>query len=677
MENFLNLLVELKILTPPEQTKNAIDEFSLSSQEITPQPPDIRGASADRYVPLTHESQQNQSAPLSQEGKPDYCVPLSQESQQNQSAPQDKGGWGVCAPLDKGGWGDHSEDKIAALQTLQELLIGDELAQLQNLTNTIQQNLTKLEHQIYEPEELINLLLPWVTELLKLKVAESKQDEVAEAIAPTMGKAIKKQIEIEEDTVVDALYPIIGSTIAKYMAETIQSINQKIEETLSPEGIKRKIRAKVQGVSEAELILQEALPFTVQAIFLIHKASGLVISDIQRSDTERLESEMVAGMLTAIRSFVNDCITPGHTSELDAIDYGTSKIILEVAGYCYLAIVVQGKPSKTFIGKMRQTLGKIVKDYGESIEKFDGDPETIPSQVHTLLNNLQHNPQQKQHKNRPSPLLLLSLTALSIILIPWGIWQYRSGVIHAMENKTSLALASAPELAVYRLTVTGDYGTLKLTGRVPNQLLRLKAEQIARNTAPKWLIDNQILSVEVPADPILATAEVKRVTQVLNQIDGTAISAEYKDSQVFILGSVSKITDAKTVTQAFAQIPGVKSVTSAVRVQPLRIEVRFYFQGDSATLLPKDLGYKLGQIKLFLNQHPMKRLRIIGYSYFTKSAIAAQKLALDRSKAVQQALINQGIDPSRLQVIGKTTLPPGIDSSQPTWLRRCVVLEPI
>jgi hypothetical protein len=110
----------------------------------------------------------------------------------------------------------------------------------------------------------------------------------------------------------------------------------------------------MQGVSEAELIFKEAMPFTVQAIFLIHKGSGLVISEVQPSDRQRLESEMVAGMLTAIRSFVNDCIAQsGEVSEIDQIEYGNSQITLEVAGYCYLAVVTQGQPPSHSFKKMR------------------------------------------------------------------------------------------------------------------------------------------------------------------------------------------------------------------------------------------------------------------------------------------------------------------------------------
>ncbi|MGB3637221.1 MAG: BON domain-containing protein [Rivularia sp. (in: cyanobacteria)] len=611
---------------------------------------------------------------------------------------------------------DNSEETIAAFEKLQDILVGNELA-------VIQHNLNNLNHQLYDYDELLKLLLPHVGELLKRKISESEQevvelitpiidniihdrveqdkdsmgealaaaipvaiaqqidvnsDEVASAIAPAMGEAIKKQIELEKDKIVDALYPVIGNTISKYMGETIQAINEQIENTLSYEGIKRKIRAKLQGVSEAELIVKESISFTPQAIFLIHKASGLVICDIQPSDSERLESDMIAGMLTAIRSFANDCMAQSGNSELDEIDYGNFKIILEVAGYCYLAIIVKGETPKKFISQTRKILSKIIQSYGKSIETFEGDLETIPTEINTLLEILTDFKHQKEeNKSKVSPVLILAITILGIIFIPWGIWQYHSSKIRSVENKTALALASAPELSVYRLDVKVDGDKLKLQGRVPNEYLKTKAKQIAAATVSNWKIDNQIISVEVPASPVLAASEVKRVTAVLNQIDGTAISADYSDGKVAVFGSAIRIADAQTITQAFERIPGVKTVSSAVQIKPLSIPVRFYFERQSSDLVPKDLENKLIQVKRFLEQYPMKNIKIIGYSYSKNEAFATEKLAFQRAKSVQRALIKQGISPSRMQIIGKTNLPPGIDETQPSWLMRCVVLEPI
>src|SRR4028118_155979 len=512
------------------------------------------------------------------------------------------------------------DSSITIFERWQRLLLTQELMDSREVTIDVKEKLERLEHQIYEPQQLINLLVPLITEILSRKVAEAREDvteaiapivdemiqvktqqdkaamslalapilpdavaqqvtnspgDFAKALGPEMGTAIKEQISLERDAMVDALYPVIGSTISKYMAEAINSINEKVENTLSLEGISRKIRAKMQGVSEAELIFKEAMPFTVQAIFLIHKGSGLVISEVQQSGNERLESEMVAGMLTAIRSFVNDCISQsGNVSEIDQIDYGNSQITLEVAGYCYLAAVTQGQPPKAFIQKMRHALGSIVHNHCKAIELFDGDPSNVPEQINQFLQELtklSKSPTQPQKGKPPVTLLLVGAAVLSAILIPVGIYQSLSGIDRRYEEETSLALESDPELAVYRLWVNANLGILKLSGKLPNQYLRSRAEQIAKKVAPQLKIHNAIIPVEVPPDPVSAQAEVKRVTNILNQIEGAVIWADYSEGKVTVQGTVLQESDAKKITQAFLQIPGVKSVSSTVQLQPLAI----------------------------------------------------------------------------------------------------------
>lgn len=617
------------------------------------------------------------------------------------------------------------ENSLELFERWQRLLLTQEMMDSRKALDDFKKKLESLEYQIYEPKELINLLLPLITEILSLKIAAAREDvahaiapivdemiqrraqqdkgavssvlapvlpqaityqaitspgELAKALGPEMGPAIKEQISLERDAMVDALYPVIGSTISKYMAEAIQSINEKVENAFSLEGMSRKIRAKLQGISEAELIFKEAMPFTVQAIFLIHKASGLVIAEVQPSNRQRLESEMVAGMLTAIRSFVNDCIAQsGEVSEIDEIDYGGSKIILEVAGYCYVAAVTQGEPPKSFMRKMRGALETIVQHQGKPVELFDGDPSNVPEEIHQILQELtklSQSPTEDKKRKPPVALLVIGLAALSAIVIPTGIYHHLSSVDRQREERTSLALASDPELAVYRLEVDANLGTLKLRGKLPNQYLRAKAEQIAKKVEPNLNIQNAIIPVEVPPDPVLAAAEVKRVTTILNQMDGTMIWAEYLDGKVIVEGAVLQEADAKKVTQAFQQIPGVQSVTNTVQLQPLAIASRVYFDQGAAQLKSEERS-KISQIRAFLEQHPNKHLKLLGHTDPKGTATENQELALERAKTVRDALIKQGIDPKRLQVEGTTNPPLGVEAEQLPLLSRAVEFEMI
>jgi len=622
---------------------------------------------------------------------------------------------------------DHRDidNSIELFERWQRLLLTQEMMDSRQALAKLQEKLESLEHQIYEPTELINLLLPLIAEILSLKVAESKED-VAKAIAPIMdemiqrrtqenrkamssalapvlpnavaqqvinspgdfgkalgpemGIAIKEQISLERDVMVDALYPVIGSTISKYMAEAIKSINEKVENTLSLEGISRKIRAKIQGVSEAELIFKEAMPFTVQAVFLIHKGSGLVISEMQPSDTQRLESEMVAGMLTAIRSFVNDCIVQsGDVSEIDQIEYGNSQITLEVAGYCYLAAVTQGEPPKSFMQKMRKALGTIVQNHDKAIELFDGDPSNVPEPIQSLLQELTklgNNPTKAQKRKPPVALIVIGLGVLSAIFVPWGINQHLSAIDRRHEEETSSALASDPELAVYRLMVDANRGTLKLSGRLPNEYLRSRAAQVAQKVEPTLKVQNAIIPVVVPPDPVSAQAEVKRVTDILNQIEGTVIAADYTDGRITVHGAVLEDADAKKITQAFQQIPGVKSVTNTVQLQPLAITSRVYFEQESSELSSDELS-KISVIKGFLDQHPNKHLKLLGHTDPRGTDKENQQLALERATKVKNILIAQGVDPKRLQAEGTTRPPLGVKAEQLPLLSRCVQFEMI
>ncbi|MEG4264765.1 OmpA family protein [Microcoleus sp. Pol12A4] len=635
--------------------------------------------------------------------------------------------------------------QISDIEQVKSLLAENDLPGVRHLMATIDDKLEKLEHQIYEPQELIELMLPWIAEILSRKIADSReevvnaivpiideviraktqenksamsaaiaellpdalaqqivnspadiakaiapeiglaikeqirldQESIAQALAPEMGKAITAQIKLERDSMVDALYPVIGSTISRYMAEAIKTINEKVSNAISVEGFQRKIRSKVQGVSEAELILQESVPFTVQAAFLIHKASGLIISEVQNSESYQLESEMVAGMLTAIRSFVNDCIVqPGESSELNQIEYGASKILLEVAGYCYMAVVIKGEPPNLFIQKIRQTVSNLILNYGQVIHEFNGDPDTIPESLHPCIKTLFDPLQAEKSTKPPIALAAISLAALSLILVPWGIYQYRSSVERRLEANAIAALASTPELAVYRLDVAVDGKTLKLTGKLPNQELRAQAEKIAASTAPKLQLDNRIIAVDVPPDPVLTVPEVQRITAVLNQREGVSISTRYGDRKLTVEGTVRDGADAQKIAQSLKQIPGVQSVISTIKLEPLKITTRIYFEQGTTKLDSTDEEI-IATVKKFMDQYPQKQIKIIGHSDQSGELATNQQLSLRRATAVRDALVRQGADPKRLQTVGIPHPPADVEPNQPRILSRCVVFEPI
>ncbi len=501
------------------------------------------------------------------------------------------------------------------------------------------------------------------------------RDAISLALGSEMGKAIKAQIELEKDAMVDALYPVIGNTISKYLGEELARINQKVENVLSPEGISRKIRAKMRGISEAELIWQESILCRVRAIFLIQKDSGLVICEIQPNQKHSLESDLVAGMLTAIRSFANDCIISG--SELSEIDYGNFQILLEAAGYCYIAVVINGQPKPQFRDHIRETLGHIVMRYGNIIENYDGDPSTIPTSINLLLKELTviETEANTEGRNKSfTALFCLGGILLASMLLPWATFKYRAVERERITQEVAMQLDSNPELSVYRLQSQVEQDKITIKGKVPSNYLRNVAQEIVTPIATdsKLNLDNQIIAVVVPRDPSVTSQEVTRVTNLLNELPGVGVTSNYEDNIVTVTGFILDTVSSQTVTSAFSAIPGVEQVIFTVNSELPTLEKRIYFDSQVSEFDKSAEANKIKSIKQFLDQYPSLNLKIIGHTDRQGSTSINQKLALERANNVYQEAIALGINPERLTVMGSNQLPPDISPSQPLWLSRCV-----
>ena len=525
------------------------------------------------------------------------------------------------------------------------------------------------------PKEVASAIAPEIALAIK-EQTRLQQNAISEALGPEMGGAIKTQIELERDAMVDALYPVIGDTISKYMAEVIDSINEKVENALSPAGMTRKFRARWQGVSEAELILQESIPFTVQAVFLIHKTSGLVIQEAQPpASSDRLDSEMLAGMLTAIRQFVNDCVTNSEDiSELNEIEYGNSRIILEVAGYCYLAVVIKGTPSLSYKRSIPQTLSAIVQEHGESIKAYDGDPETIPEAVQPRLENLLVSGEgEKPKKKFPTALLILVLGLAGIILIPWGVFWHRQRWAHNLESQVASTLEATPALSVYALRPEISDGTLTLSGRVPSASLREQAGTIVQSELPENLqLNNEIVAVNVPPPSEEVAASVQRTAAVWNQQSGVFIATGYQDGKVTVRGVVPELSVAEEISEAFTEIPGVTSVTNTAQLKPEALQRSIYFDRGSANIASAEIEKTIKPIAQFLQANPHLHLKIIGYSDQVGNQKIKQEVAIARSEAIKESLVKQNIAPSRFATSAESEPPPSVTPNSPAKDSRIV-----
>lgn len=251
-----------------------------------------------------------------------------------------------------------------------------------------------------DADGLMARLKPLLGELIGQTVRDSR-DEMAEAMGPLMGGAIRVQIRESRQEMVDALYPIIGETVQKAVGELARelqrNIDARLQATFGPQGLMRTLLARLRGISPAELALRDALPFTLHELFLIHRDSGLLIAHRRPDGAASADSDLMAGMLTAIRDFAHDSLArPGGLAEgqeaiaqeLDEVKYGDQRIIIQSGRAAYLATVLSGVEPEGFHAHLRQFISEVHVSSETALRRYTGDSATLPPDLPARLDRL-------------------------------------------------------------------------------------------------------------------------------------------------------------------------------------------------------------------------------------------------------------------------------------------------
>ena len=244
------------------------------------------------------------------------------------------------------------------LTKLKELLLTED----RTFAQQILQKLDHLEETIYVENNLSEKIDP----ILEKRIA-AFSDKLDKAFGPSVSLALSSEIQNSQDKIVDILFPIIGKMIKKYVQQEMKTlsdaINAQMKETFSVKTYTRKFKSIFSGVSENDMILAEISKPELQQIFVINKGSGIVVASQSKTDT--IDADMVAGMLTAIKSFVEDAFTAGGQN-LENIEYELYTIQIQNFSSYYIAAVLSGSINNFFKSKIQDDLldfaDKYIKD---------------------------------------------------------------------------------------------------------------------------------------------------------------------------------------------------------------------------------------------------------------------------------------------------------------------------
>ncbi len=198
---------------------------------------------------------------------------------------------------------------------------------------------------------------------------------------PQITETISKQIKDSQDEVVEALYPIIGRMIKKYIASEIQKLSEKVDAQMelafSWEGWKVRIKAWISGTPQSEAMMSQLIDPKIEEIFIIEKNSGLLMGSFSKNQT--VDQDMIAGMLTAIKAFVEDAFAGGE-QELDSIDYDNFKIVVKSFNSFFIAIVASGGMNAAFKDRIDSTVLEFADKVLRKARKGD-DEEVDQKQI--------------------------------------------------------------------------------------------------------------------------------------------------------------------------------------------------------------------------------------------------------------------------------------------------------
>ena len=274
------------------------------------------------------------------------------------------------------------------LDTLQQMLtlVQDDADTQRLRADDLQIQIDQLQTAIKdESEAMIPRLIQKMGHIITETIRNSR-DEMAAALGPIMSEAIRVQIRDSRKSMIEVLYPIILETvqraIAAFARELQRNIDTRLKSTFQFREIGRTLGARLRGVSPSELAMRDALPFAVQELFLIQHESGLLMAHNIAHPDEAGDSDLISGMLTAIRDFARDSFGDGDESdELDEIQYGDERIIIQSGQFAYLAVVITGVEPAGFRTRVREFLSTMHLNYSHKLRDYVGDPATLPQKL--------------------------------------------------------------------------------------------------------------------------------------------------------------------------------------------------------------------------------------------------------------------------------------------------------
>lgn len=326
---------------------------------------------------------------------------------------------------------------MSEFDQVRQLLLGPE-----------QQRLADLQQQLQDPAQRARDLAAVLPEAVR--AGSGADQRLAAALQQPVADGLQRAVTQDPERLAGALFPVLGPAIRRAIGEAlkalVQAINQAVEHSLSPRGLRWRWEAWRSGSSFAEVVLKNTLIYRVEAAYLIHNDSGLLIEHaVATTQTTLKDEEAISAMLSAIASFVQDAFS-GSGEHLDTVEIGARTLWLVHGPAASLACVISGVPPTALRNHLEGLLREAHLAFGPALAAFNGERAPLAAMQPLLADclALEYREPPAHRRIRWWPWLLALLLAVGALgwqgLRAWH-WHTRAAAARA-------ALATAPGLVL-------------------------------------------------------------------------------------------------------------------------------------------------------------------------------------------------------------------------------------
>jgi outer membrane protein OmpA-like peptidoglycan-associated protein len=362
----------------------------------------------------------------------------------------------------------------------------DELSELRSLLLGLEptkvNKLYKRLDDVQVQAEDISRLLP---EAIILRSMQDKN--LSEAIVSTIEDAIEYSVKKDLNILSETIFPVIGPATRKAMStaldEMVQSLNQTLEHSLSPQSLKWRLEAQRTGKSFAEIVLLRTMVYRVEQIFLIHKKTGLLLQHILAPQVAAQDPDLVSAMLTAIQDFIKDSFSVQKGESLQSLRFGELTIWIEEGPQAILAGIIRGRARQELRLVFQEAIEKIHLKLNKEFAEFEGETEPFQASKPYLEGCL-----EVQYKSSRKQNYTYAWTFLGIIAIACGIWSFFTIRDQLRWDAYLDKLNSQPGIVVTK--ASSRHGKYFLSGMRDPLAVDPKALMQQANIPPKKVISN-------------------------------------------------------------------------------------------------------------------------------------------------------------------------------------------